>query len=174
MDFPFVQSGVTQLLSSHTPETRKRKLDTNLSPRASTRPSNFTSYCSSVFSYFPNSFCRRDQKSLKCSEETGLTEKTEAPHKKRENLTEYKANTHYFTSGQTFQRTQGGKKHIIRLFSFCLCSSAESPPPGGFSTLALWCNPRCECSCTGRWTGSSPAAQSEPLRRRCPGPPRCW
>lgn len=27
-----------------------------------------------------------------------------------------------------------------------------------FSTLALWCNPLRERSCTGRWTRSSPAA----------------
>lgn len=39
--------------------------------------------------------------------------------------------------------------------------SAVVSLPSLASTLALWCNPPCECFCTGRWTGSSPAAVNQ-------------
>lgn len=106
------------------------------------------------------SFCRiisaslSKLKLLKCSKETGkksLRRETQQNRKR-------KTSRHYFTFGHRFTKT----------------TSSLLFPVSSFSTLALWCNPPCGCSCTGRWTESSPAAQSERLRGRFPERRRCW
>lgn len=57
----------------------------------------------------------------------------------RQEYTVYRKLTHYFTFGH-FRRL---------LFVF----------KDGLSTWALWCSPLSPRSCTGRWTGSSPATE---------------
>lgn len=68
--------------------------------------------------------------------------------------TAWKANTLFYTRTSGCGRT-GGK---ISCFYFFLQVCFSFSPA---STWELWCNPPCECSCTARWTRSSPAAVNQ-------------
>lgn len=87
------------------------------------------------------------------------------PQKRNPTKYEEKKHTLFYIWTQFHQKQ--AENIIFTPYFLCFCSFS-------FSILALWCNPLCGCSCTGRWTESSPAAQSKRLRGRFPEQRRCW